>query len=124
LTEVTRKFALDFFREIMGTVREMTVYLESFPRILLEAIQGFVDRSGRNYSQNLATAVSTHNAKAALKNALLCIYMERNKVAHGEIISDEEREVLYVCAAFLQRIVAVALNEFYFIPMQASAKSS
>jgi len=79
---------------------------------------------GMNYSKTLATAVSARDAKVALENALLCIYMERNRVMHGEIISEEEREVLYVCAAFLQRIVAVALNEFYFIPMQASSPSS
>jgi hypothetical protein len=86
--------------------------------------QKFVDKYHRNYSQTLSTAVSTQNAGAALESALLCIYVERNKVMHGEIISDEEREVLYVCAAFLQGIVAVALNEFYFIPMQASSQSS
>jgi hypothetical protein len=86
--------------------------------------QGFVDRSGTNHSQNLAIAVSNQDAKGALENALLCTYSERNRVEHGEIISDEERDVLYVCAAVLQRIVAVALNEFYFKPMTASAPSS
>lgn len=85
--------------------------------------QGFEARD-TNYSQDLAAAVSNRDSKAALESALLCIYIERNKVMHGEIISEEEREVLYVCAAFLQRIIAVALNEFYFIPMQASSQSS
>jgi len=85
--------------------------------------QDFKVRKGTNYSQDLAAAVSVKDMMVTLESALLCVYVERNKVMHGETISDEERGLLYVCAAFLQRIVAIGLNEFYFIPLQASQPS-
>jgi len=82
--------------------------------------QDFKDRQGANHSQNLAAAVSAKDMMAALESALLCVYVERNRVMHGETISDEERDLLYICAAFLQRILAIGLNEFYFIPVKSS----
>lgn len=82
--------------------------------------QDFRDRRGTNHSQDLAVAVSARDMMAALESALLCVYVERNKVMHGVTISDQERDLLYVSAAFLQRIVAIGLNEFYFIPMKPS----
>ena len=82
--------------------------------------QNFVAKGGTKHSANLATAVAAKNLLDALENALLCIYLERNKVMHGEIVSDEERDLLYVCSSFLQRIVAVSLNEFYFVPSKQS----
>lgn len=83
----------------------------------------FIDNRGTNHSEHLATAVSSVDMMNTLENALLCVYVERNRVMHGEIISDGERDLLYICAAFLQRIVAIGLNEFYFIPIQASQPS-
>jgi len=83
--------------------------------------QGFADNQGVNHSETLAAAVSTQQIARALESALLCLYCERNRVMHGETISDSERDLLYVCALFLQRIVAIALNEFYFIPIKESA---
>lgn len=82
--------------------------------------QGFVARDGTDYSQALAGAIATKGLSDALESALLCVYVERNKILHGEVVSDTERDLLYVCASFLQRIVAIALNEFYFIPMKTS----
>ena len=82
--------------------------------------QDFRDRRGTNHSQNLAVAVSAKDMMAALGCALLCVYVERNKVMHGVTISAQERGLLYVCAAFLQQIVAIGLNEFCFIPMRSS----
>jgi len=85
--------------------------------------QNFRDNRGRNHSQNLRAAVSAKNMMATLESALLCVYVERNRVMHGETISDKERGLLYICAAFLQRIVAIGLNQFYFIPLKASKPS-
>ena len=79
------------------------------------------NKKGVNDSKNLARAVFKHDTAQVLKSALLCLYCERNKVMHGETISDSERDFLYVCALLLQRIVAIALNEFYFIPIKESA---
>jgi hypothetical protein len=86
--------------------------------------QNFTDRNGVNYSQLLASAVSAKDAVGILQNTLLCIYVERNRVLHGEVISEQERDLLYICAAVLQKIVAIALNEFYFIPLRASQKTT
>jgi hypothetical protein len=86
--------------------------------------QNFMDRNGVNYSQLLASAVSERHSARALQNTLLCIYCERNRVLHGEVISDQERDLLYICAAVLQRIVAIGLNEFYFIPLGAAQKTA
>lgn len=80
----------------------------------------FVGRDGTNHSSNLATAVGSQNIIDSLESALLCVYVERNRVMHGEILSEDENDLLYVCALFLQRIVAVALNEFYFVPITQS----
>ena len=85
--------------------------------------QDFKGKKGKNHSKSLASAISAKDIEAALESALLCVYVERNRVMHGETISEEERPLLYICAAFLQRIVAIGLNEFYFIPMQASQPS-
>jgi hypothetical protein len=76
--------------------------------------QNFIDRKGTNHSQSLATAKSAMDARSTLESALLCVYVERNRVMHGEVITKEEKDLLYICAAFLQRVVAVAMNEFYF----------
>lgn len=82
--------------------------------------QDFTDNQGVNHSESLAAAVSKEHVAGALESALLCLYCERNRVMHGETISDSERDLLYVCAVFLQRIVAIALNEFYFISIKES----
>lgn len=82
--------------------------------------RNFIGRDGTNHSSNLATAVASRNIIDALESALLCLYVERNRVMHGEILSEDENDLLYVCALFLQRIVAVALNEFYFVPIAKS----
>ncbi len=82
--------------------------------------QSFVSDQGINQSQKLAEAISAKDVGAALESALLCLYTERNMVEHGELFSDAENDLLYVCAAFLQRIVSIALNEFYFIPIKQS----
>jgi hypothetical protein len=79
--------------------------------------QTFHDNHGNNLSQSLAAAVAAKDVAKALESSLLCLYVERCKVEHGEIISEGERNLLYVCASYLQRIVAIALNEFYFIPL-------
>ena len=77
-----------------------------------------IDRNGNNHSQNLAAAIAAKNFANALESSLLCLYVERNKVLHGETLEERERVLLYVCASYLQRIIAVALNEFYFIPLK------
>lgn len=80
--------------------------------------QNFQDNHGNNLSQSLAAAVAANDVSKTLEFSLLCLYVERCKVEHGETISENEKNLLYVCAAYLQRIVAVALNEFYFIPLK------
>ena len=80
--------------------------------------QNFIDRNGNNHSQDLAAAIAAKKVSNTLESSFLCLYVERNKVLHGEIISEAERNLLYVCASYLQRLVAVALNEFYFIPLK------
>jgi len=84
------------------------------------ANQGFTDDNGTNHSDNLRAAVFAKDLSGTLLSSLLCLYCERNRVMHGEVISDGERDLLYVCASFLQRIVAIGLNEFYFIPIKES----
>jgi hypothetical protein len=97
----------------------LTLYLGNWASIMDCFIkQNFIDRNGNKQSQNLATAVAAKNVSDALESSFLCLYVERNKVAHGETISEDERNLLYVCASYLQRLVAVALNEFYFIPLE------
>jgi hypothetical protein len=86
--------------------------------------QNFTDRGGTNHSQDLSKAVTTNDVGLTLETALLCLYVERNQVLHGEVISDSERDLLYVCAAFLQRTVALALNELYFIPLKHPARTT
>jgi hypothetical protein len=81
--------------------------------------QNFIHKQRTNHSQNLALAMSKKDLRAALESALLCVYAERNRILHGEVISENERHLLYICAAFLQRIVGIALTEFYFFPLQA-----
>jgi hypothetical protein len=85
------------------------------------AKQGFIGDRGTNHSDNLRAAVFAKDLGGTLLSSLLCLYCERNRVMHGEVISDSERDLLYVCASFLQRIVAIGLNEFYFIPIKESA---
>lgn len=82
------------------------------------AKQNFQDNHGNNLSQSLAAAVAANDVAKALEVSLLCLYVERCKVEHGETISENERNLLYVCTSYLQRIVAIALNEFYFIPLK------
>jgi hypothetical protein len=71
---------------------------------------------GINYSKRVLEAIKTSSLQEALQSALSCIYVERCRVEHGEIYSEEERDLLYICATILQRIIAVGLNEYYFIP--------
>ncbi len=81
------------------------------------AKQNFVDENGVDHSARLSKWIGARDIGKALKSALSCTYVERNRVLHGEVYSDEERDLLYICSAFLQRIISVALNEFFFIPI-------
>lgn len=80
--------------------------------------QNFQDKHRNNHSSILAAAVAAKDIANTLESSLICLYDERNKVLHGETISESERDLLYVCTSYLQRIVAIALSEFYFIPLK------
>lgn len=77
--------------------------------------QNFTSERGINFSKKLEEAVKSANLEETTKNALSCIYIERNKVEHAEVYSEDERDLLYICSTFIQRIIAIAFNEFYFI---------
>lgn len=99
----------------------LVLTLNSWPSVMECLVkQNFQDDHGHNHSRSLAAAVASKNMATGLESSLLCLYVERNKVLHGETISETERDLLYVCASFLQRIVAIALSEFYFIPLKVT----
>jgi hypothetical protein len=111
-TALPNPTSIDDYLTLVLTRRNWSCIMDSLVK------RNLVNDKGVNHSQNLANAVAAKNLPSILESALLCLYVERNKVMHGEIISDDERDLLYVCASFLQRIVAIALNEFYFIPLK------